>query len=134
MRAASVALQAKLVVAARRQRGLQLFLLVGSRARDEARPDSDWDFAYLGDDRIDQFELLADLCRVLQTDKVDLADLGRAGGLLRYRAAKDALVLYERRSGCFREFWLAAVGFWCDAQPVIRANVSSTLNRLFGKA
>ena len=34
--------------------GLRLLVLHGSRARDDARKDSDWDFGYLADEGFDQ--------------------------------------------------------------------------------
>ncbi len=115
---------------AAQQPGLEMFLLVGSRARGDHRPDSDWDFAYTGTAALDSFDLMGKLNLLLKTDKVDLADLDRAGGLFRYRAAKDARVLFEQIPGSFRAFWLKAVDFWCDAQPVIRKNVDSVLGRM----
>ena len=65
----------------------------GSRARGDARADSDWDFAYLAAPETDVPVLYRDLALALETDAVDLANLATAGGLLRYRAARDGLRL-----------------------------------------
>ena len=116
--------------AAARHPHLRLLLLFGSRARDSARPESDWDFGYLADDAIDMLALRAELVEGLSSDRIDLADLSRAGGLMRYRAARDGRLLYEREPGCFDRFWLEAVGFWCDAQPVLAASYEEVLARL----
>ena len=104
---------------AERTPGLSLLLLHGSRARDSARPDSDWDLAYLSDDSFDPDRLLADLAIALNADRIDLADLSRAGALLRYRAAADGIVIHERKPGTFESFWLQAVDTWCDLAPVL---------------
>ena len=116
--------------AAARHPHLRLLLLFGSRARGSARPESDWDFAYLDDDGLDMLALRADLVEGLNSDRIDVADLSRSGGLLRYRAARDGRLLFERAPGCFDRFWLEAVGFWCDAQPVLAAAYEDVLARL----
>jgi hypothetical protein len=50
--------------------------------------------------------------------------------LLRYRTARDGVVLAEQREGAFREFQLEAVQFWCDVGPVIRAAQDDVLAAL----
>jgi predicted nucleotidyltransferase len=98
---------------------LQLLVLYGSRARGDARPDSDWDFAWLGDENVDPDRLLAILAELTKADRIDLADLGRAGALLRYRVARDGTVVFEREPSSFLRFWLDAVHTWCDLAPVL---------------
>jgi predicted nucleotidyltransferase len=110
--------------------GVRVLVLHGSRARGDAGPGSDWDFAVLTDGRTDLAALAAMLTRLTGTDAVDLVDLGRASALLRYRAARDGVVLVERRAGDFRAFQLEAVRFWCDAGPVIRAAQDDVLAAL----
>lgn len=110
--------------------GLSLLVLHGSRARGEARPDSDWDFAYLASAACDPSMLHADLALLLGSDHVDLVDLAGAGGLIRYRVARDGIVFFEATPGTFDRFWFAAVSFWCDAGPVLRAGYASILNEL----
>lgn len=112
---------------AARAPGLEFLALHGSRARGEAAPDSDWDLAYLADSSFDPDELLAELVLALGTDRIDLADLGRAGGLLRFRVARDGEPLFEARPGAFERFWLDAVHFWCDAGPIIRRGYEDLL-------
>jgi len=109
---------------------LLLLVLFGSRARADARPTSDWDLGYLAADGLDPDALLLDLVRVLGTDRVDLVDLERAGAQIRYRAAAEGRVVHEGRPGAFAEFWLAAVDFWCDMEPVLRAGYADVLARL----
>lgn len=108
--------------AASRHPALELLLLFGSRARGEAREASDWDFAYLSNHPgLDVDQLLADIVTATRSDRVDLVDLARAGGQLRFRAARDGFAVFERRPGAFDAFALDAASFWCDAEPVLRA-------------
>jgi hypothetical protein len=71
-------------------------------------------------DSLDPDALLLNLIRALGTDRVDLVDLDRAGAQIRYRAAAEGRVVHEGRPRAFSDFWLAAVDFWCDAEPVLR--------------
>ncbi len=101
--------------------GVTLALLHGSRARGDARPDSDWDIGVLAGEQTDLLTLAADIAAIVGTDAIDSVDLRTASALLRFRAARDGVVLLERPSGTFETFQLDAVQFWCDAGPVIRA-------------
>jgi predicted nucleotidyltransferase len=109
---------------------LQLAVVFGSRARGDATAASDWDIAYLAHERLDRDGLLTDLVRVLDTDRVDLVDLARAGGLVRFRAARDGIAVFESQPDAFTRFWLEAVHFWCEAGPVIRAGYDDVLAEL----
>jgi predicted nucleotidyltransferase len=115
---------------ARAHVGLSLLVLHGSRARGDARPDSDWDFAYLASAAFDPSLLHADLALSLGSDRIDLVDLTTAGGLIRYRAARDGIVLFEAAPGTFDRFWFESVSFWCDAESVLRAGYASILKDL----
>jgi len=109
--------------------GLRMLVLYGSRARTDARPDSDWDLGYLADGSFDPGALYVDLSRTLNTDAIDLADLERANGLLRYNVASDGRVLFEASPGEWERFWMAAVTFWCDVEPVLRPAYDAVLAR-----
>ena len=74
--------------------------------------------------------MLAGLVETLHDDRIDLADLATASGLLRYRAARDGLVLFESRSGLGEQFRFEAVGFWCDVQPLLQPAYQAVLDRL----
>ena len=110
--------------------GLELLVLYGSRARGDVRPGSDWDFGYLAGAGFDPDGLLADLVLALEADAVDLVDLARASGQLRYRAAADARVIFEPVPGTFDGFWFEAVSYWCDMQDIIRREYDAALARL----
>jgi len=49
---------------------------------------------------------------------------------VRYRAARDGKVVFERRAGEFERFKLAAIRFWLDAGHVIRAGYADVLGSL----
>jgi len=116
--------------AARSIGGLELLVLFGSRARGDARPDSDWDFGYVGSPALDPDELLAALVSAIDTDRIDLVDLTRAGGLLRFRAARDGRPLVQSTTDRFARFWFDAVSFWCDAEPILRPGYDRVLQRV----
>jgi len=112
-------MQRELRAVARASSGLELLVVFGSRGRGEAHPGSDWDFAFRGTESLDVGKLHADLAAALGTDRLDLVDLDRAGGLLRYGVARDGVPLFEAYPHAFEQFWLHAVDFWCDAQHVL---------------
>lgn len=109
---------------------LVLLLVFGSRARGDAHPASDWDLGYLADPGFDPDAFLAHLVPMLGVERIDLVDLRRASGQLRYRAAADAIVAYARDETTFQQFWFEAVAFWCDAGPVLRPAYAAVLDRL----
>ena len=115
---------------ARAARGLDLLILFGSRARGGARPGADWDFGYLADEATDVPALLAALVEVLQDDRVDLVDLRRASGLLRYRAARDGRLLHESAPDLFDGYRLEAARFWCDNAPLFERGYDEVLESL----
>jgi predicted nucleotidyltransferase len=112
---------------ASRTSGLSLLALFGSRARADAHAHSDWDFGYLADDTLDVAALLAAPVETVGSDRVDLVDLDRASGLLRYRAARDGVALFESRSRLMEGFCLDAADFWCDAEPILRRGYDDVL-------
>lgn len=118
------------VEVARHAPGLQLLLLFGSRARGDGHGSSDWDFGYIGDTAFDPDPMLSELVAALRTDRVDLVDLTRAGGLLRYRAARDGRPVFEAQPDVFARYWLEAVSFWCDVAPLVERGYDAVLAEL----
>ena len=102
--------------------GVRVLVLHGSRARGDHGPMSDWDVGYLADDpaTFDPASLALAITDAVGSDAVDLVDLATASALLRFRVARDGIVLLERPAGAFLDFRLEAIGFWCDAGTVIR--------------
>lgn len=119
-----------LVTSARACRGLRLLILFGSRARGDARPGADWDYGYLADDTTDVPSLLAALVEALGDDRIDLVNLRSAGGLLRYRAARDGRLVHEASADLFDRYRLEAARFWCDNAPVLEPAYDELLESL----
>ena len=119
-----------LAATARATPGLDLLILFGSRARGSVRTGADWDFGYLADEAADVPALLAALVEALHDDRVDLVDLRRASGLLRYRAACDARLVHESTADLFDSYRLEAARFWCDNAPIFKPGYDEILESL----
>jgi hypothetical protein len=117
---------------ARKAPGLKLLVLFGSQARGEAHSGSDWDFGYLAGPAFDPDDFLARLVLRFKTDRIDLVNLERTNGLLRYRAAAEGQPLFEASSGEFESFWFEAVSFWCDMRPILERGYEGILQDLRG--
>lgn len=107
-----------------------MIAVFGSRARGDAAASSDWDVGVLGDPGFDADGLRAQLAEYFATDRIDLVDLDRAGGQLRYRVARDGKAVFVRDDGEWDRFWTEAVSFWCDAGPVLRRAYAGLLQEL----
>jgi uncharacterized protein len=115
---------------ARQEPGLELLLLFGSRARGDVHPGSDWDFGYLAGPAFKPEDFLARMAFDLETDPIDLVNLGRTSGLLRYRAASEGQPIFEKSPGNFERFWFEAVSFWWDMGPIFKAGYEEILQDL----
>ncbi|MGH3943188.1 MAG: type VII toxin-antitoxin system MntA family adenylyltransferase antitoxin [Pseudonocardiaceae bacterium] len=111
-------------------RGIRLLVLHGSRARGEAGARSDWDLGYLADPGADLGALAVVITSTVRSDGVDLVDLATASALLRYRTARDGVLLLEREPDTFLGFRLEATRFWCDVEPIVRAAHDDVLGAL----
>lgn len=116
--------------AAKAAPGLQLLVLHGSRARGDAHNRSDWDFAFVAGPGFDARGLLAQLGEAVHTDALDLADLDRASGLLRFNAASDGIAVHEHEPGAFERFRLDAITAWLDMAAVLGPAYEARLERL----
>jgi hypothetical protein len=94
-----------------------------------SRGDGRLDFGYVADGSFDPATLVSELVRVLGTDRVDLVDLAKASGLLRFRAARDGISICGD-TDAIEQFRIAAASFWCDTEPVLSAAYDAVLERL----
>ncbi|WP_130756401.1 type VII toxin-antitoxin system MntA family adenylyltransferase antitoxin [Microcystis aeruginosa] len=91
---------------------LKLLILFGSRARGEHKPDSDWDFAVLYEERSAQKDIssllkiytLLEQALEIPDDKIDVVDLKECSPILAHYVARDGQLLYERETGLFEVF------------------------------
>ncbi len=78
--------------------GVQAIYLFGSRATDEARPDSDFDIAFLNPQPVSDFfqkhEMMFGLAKKLGAEKVDLVDLKTADDVLRFEVVARGKCLF----------------------------------------
>jgi predicted nucleotidyltransferase len=85
------------------RREIRLALLFGSRARGQARPDSDADVAVLGEN-LDLLELAADLSDAAKVE-VDVVDIKDPGYPLLNALLRDGVVLREGERGAAASWW-----------------------------
>jgi predicted nucleotidyltransferase len=95
-----------------REFDLVLVVLFGSRARGDARPDSDSDVGVLRSTGLVPAERFLDLAVRLGNatglPDIDLVDLRRASGLLQHQAGTHGRPLFEDEGGRFNVFRVAA--------------------------
>jgi predicted nucleotidyltransferase len=115
---------------ARATAGLNLMILFGSRARGNHGAGSDWDFGYQGTPALDVTGLMTALVSALRSDRIDLVDLDKASGLLRFAAARDGLVVFETTPHLGDRFRFDAAQFWCDAAPALMRGYQDVLDGL----
>jgi predicted nucleotidyltransferase len=80
----------------KRLSGLRLLYLFGSQASGDARPDSDWDIAFLADgelDNVSRWHIAEELAAELGQD-VDLVDLKGASTVLKMQIVQNGRLLY----------------------------------------
>ncbi len=80
----------------------------GSAVRGDVEP-RDLDVGVMFRARGDVLGLLEDLVVLTGTERVDIADLGRAGPVLRERALVSAVALYEAEAGDYARAQMAAM-------------------------
>jgi predicted nucleotidyltransferase len=117
----------RLAPIAARHEEVVLRLVSGSRARGDHHTGSDWDLGYVSRGEVDHLALLDEVAHALGTDSVDLADLDRASGLLRFRAAREGVVVYQAEQGAFESFAVEAALHWYDVEPTVRREHAAIL-------
>jgi uncharacterized protein len=99
---------------------VELLVVVGSFGTDSYRSgESDIDVAYLRSKPLsvrDSITIIKELSRLFENSKIDLIDLQRASGLLKYEAASKGRVLYEIREGFFERYKLFCLRYYYDTK------------------
>jgi uncharacterized protein len=104
-------------------------VLHGSRARGDARAESDWDFAFLSKDPA-AYDAVSDaIASVVGHGAFDLADLSRAGLVLRHRVAQEGKLL-AGDAEAWMTFQYETAIVWCDLEPILRPAFAEYLQSL----
>jgi uncharacterized protein len=101
----------------------QALYAFGSRAREDARPDSDYDLALLAERPLEplaRWELQERIARALRAN-VDLVDLRTASTVLKVQVLKDGIVLEEHHPRARAEFEMYALSDYARLQEERRA-------------
>ena len=106
--------------------GLQFVLLFGSSvSKGPYTQRSDVDLAFSFDQPADLLALTNNVIRLLRTDDVDVVDLKRASPLLKFSAAKNGNLLYERSPGLFIAFYSLAFRRYVDTKKLRDAQATA---------
>ena len=103
--------------------GIEALYVFGSRARGDARPDSDLDLAVLGAAPLDplrRFETQRELSALLGVD-VDLIDLRTANSVLRSEVVNGGKVLFQRDADYVLAFEAGVLGEYADLMDATRS-------------
>lgn len=100
---------------------LRFIVLFGSQAKGKVHMKSDIDIGFLFDAPSDVLKLTNTVNRLLLKDNVDVVDLGKASPLLRYAAAKNGVLLYEREPGLFTRFFSLSYRMYVDTKKLREA-------------
>lgn len=99
-------------------KGLKIVLVFGSVVTGKTHKRSDIDIAFFFENRVDILDLTNRVIRLMRTDNIDVVDLCRASPLLRFAAARNGKVIYERSPGLFSEFYSLAFRRYVDTKKL----------------
>ena len=126
-------LKATALAAASSHPEVQLIVLFGSVARGQPRPDSDADIAILGGGLWQMQDVATKVAAALGRD-ADVVDLGAASELLRFYAARDGVLLYERQQESWARFQADAAVRYFDLAPLRELCAQGVRRRLAREA
>lgn len=97
---------------------LDLLALLGSYGTEHFHPGrSDIDIAFLSRKQLqtdDYLQLMEELSALFQYDRLDLIDLQRASGLLKYEIADKGRLLFHSKEGFFERYRLYCLRYYYD--------------------
>lgn len=98
--------------------GLKLVVLFGSYETEDFKPGvSDIDLAFLSHGVLTEAQYLSLInafSRYFRYSKIDLVDLNKASGLLKYQIAAHGRLLYEEEEGFFIKYSLYCFRYYYD--------------------
>jgi uncharacterized protein len=108
---------------------LDFLILFGSFARGKARPNSDIDIGVFGNLEFDQeLELAGKMSEILKSDHIDFVNFRNASPLLAHTTGREAVLIYEKRDGLFKEFKTYAFKKYVETKPLRDINFKRTLD------
>lgn len=116
---------------------LRFAALFGSRARGDARADSDADLGLSFRTPPPLLELGGYVTELedatgTRVDLVELEGLPSRNPLLAYRIATEGKLVYEAEAGAFDAFRALAYSMYFDAEPFLNASRQALLDRIRG--
>ena len=97
---------------------LDLLVLLGSYGTENFEPgQSDIDIAFLSRKKLQQneyFQLIRDLSTFFHYSKLDLIDLCRTSGLLKFEIADTGRLLFQSKQGLFERYRLFCLRYYYD--------------------
>ncbi|MFW5705307.1 MAG: type VII toxin-antitoxin system MntA family adenylyltransferase antitoxin [Nanoarchaeota archaeon] len=121
---------------------LDLLVLFGSRAKNTNKLDSDWDFAFYREKKLnvsEEMSLWEEIVALISNEKVDLVNLNtHSSPKLRYEIFEFGKCIYERKKNFFERFkseskmiYLESKQRYSDlAKEFLRKNLLSMKNGL----
>jgi predicted nucleotidyltransferase len=111
---------------------VDLVVVFGSQVTGKARPDSDVDVGIQGGGFWEQLAIGTSIGARLNKEP-HVVDLGTAGEWLRFQAARDGVLLYQRTTSACKP-WVefkarAMIGYW-DVAPLIALTADGVRRRL----
>lgn len=107
------------------KKGIKLVILFGSRAKGSNLDRSDYDLALMQDESFDIIKMTMEICRVLETDKVDIIDIRQVSPLLGMEIAKYGKIIFESKPGLFNSFKSLIFRKYCDTKKIRDARKES---------
>ncbi|UNC90874.1 type VII toxin-antitoxin system MntA family adenylyltransferase antitoxin [Candidatus Contubernalis alkaliaceticus] len=99
---------------------LDLLVLLGSYGTENFKSgESDIDIAFLAGDALQGnrcMQFLTDLSILFKYGKIDLIDLKKTSGLLKYEIADKGRLLYESKNGFFLRYSLYCLRYYYDTK------------------
>lgn len=121
-----------------KKHNLELVILFGSYANGKTHELSDFDIGILKRNELslDEYSsLLNDLCRVFKVkeDRIDISELKNATSLLLKETADSGIVIYQKNSQSFIEFYLKAYKQYIDERKIYEFEKNYLRNRYLSK-